>query len=171
MNNLPATIDKGSKRLKNTRHEAFCIAYTGKYRHNAARSYVEAGYKVKDMLSAAANSDRLFKIQAIVDRIEYLNDRALQREMLHTRDAVSRLRKIATAKISDFLDKNGNIDLKKIADPELSEAIQEVIIDDTKYGQRIRIKLKDDMRALELLGLTDKVDETQMQNNFFIIER
>ena len=98
-----------------------------------------------------------------------MNNEALKIERLHARDAVSRLATIATAKLSDYMDEYGRIDPAKVADPNLSAAVQEMTQEDTENGLKIKIKLKDDMRALELLGLTDKANEAT-QNNVFIIE-
>ena len=155
--------------MQNTRWEAFCIAYTGGFRRNAAAAYVSAGYKPKSPDIAASASERLLRNVDIQNRLEYLNNEALKIERLHARDAVSRLATIATAKLSDYMDEYGRIDPAKVADPNLSAAVLEMTQEDTESGLKIKIKLKDDMRALELLGLTDKANEAT-QNNVFIIE-
>ncbi len=155
--------------MQNTRWESFCIAYTGVFRRNAAAAYVAAGYKPKTPNIAASASERLLRNVDIQSRIEYLNNEALKIERLHARDAVSRLATIATAKLSDYMDEYGRIDPAKVADPNLSAAVQEMTQEDTENGLKIKIKLKNDMRALELLGLTDKANEAT-QNNVFIIE-
>jgi phage terminase small subunit len=162
-------LESGSQPLANTRWEAFCIAYTGAFRRNAAAAYVSAGYKPKSPDIAASASERLLRNVDIQNRIEYLNNEALKIERLHARDAVRRLAAIATAKLSDYMDEYGRIDPAKVADPNLSAAVQEMTQEDTENGLKIKIKLKDDMRALELLGLTDKANEAT-QNNVFIIE-
>lgn len=155
--------------MENTRWEAFCVAYTGHFRRNAAASYVAAGYKPKTPQIAAATSERLLRNTDIQSRIEFLNNEALKIERLHARDAVRRLAAIATAKLSDYMDESGRIDPAKVADPKLSAAVLEMTQEDTESGLKVKIKLKDDMRALELLGLTDKANEST-QNNVFIIE-
>ena len=155
--------------MQNTRWEAFCVAYTGRFRRNAARAYISAGYKPKSPDIAASASERLLRNVDIQNRIEFLNNEALKIERLHARDAVHRLAAIATAKLSDYMDEYGRIDPAKVADPNLSAAVLEMTQEDTENGLRIKIKLKDDMRALELLGLTDKANEAT-QNNVFIIE-
>ncbi|OQB30278.1 MAG: Terminase small subunit [Candidatus Hydrogenedentes bacterium ADurb.Bin170] len=162
-------LESGSQPLQNTRWEAFCIAYTGGFRRNAAAAYVAAGYKPKKPEIATVNAIRLLAKANIQARVEYLNNEALKIERLHARDAVSRLAAIATAKLSDYMDEYGRIDPAKVADPNLSAAVLEMTQEDTENGLKIKIKLKDDMRALELLGLTDKANEAT-QNNVFIIE-
>lgn len=171
MNELAAQEHPGSKQLDNVRWEAFCIAYTGHLRRNAAASYVVAGYKPKSPEIAAVNGLRLLTNDNIQARIEHLNNEALKIERLHARDAVHRLAVIAMAKLSDYMT-DGKIDPAKVADPELSAAVQEMTQEDTESGVKIKIKLKDDMRALELLGLTEKTggDINTQQNNVFIIE-
>lgn len=159
----------GSKPLNNFRWESFCIAYTGQHKRNGAAAYVAAGYKPKASQTAASMAERLLRNDDIQARIEYLNDEALKIERLHARDAVSRLATIATAKLSDFLDAAGNVDIGKVVNDPLSAAISEFTAEDTPNGRKVRIKLKDDMRALELLGLTDKASETA-QGSVFIIE-
>lgn len=170
MNELTPTTESGSQPLANVRWEAFCIAYTGHFRRNAAASYVAAGYKPKTQQIAAATAERLLRNTDIQSRIEHLNNEALKIERLHARDAVRRLATIATAKLSDFMDEFGRIDPSKVANPELSAAVQEMTQEDTESGVKIKIKLKDDMRAIELLGLAEKVAPEATQNNVFIIE-
>lgn len=160
----------GARPLANVRWEAFCIAYTGVFRRNGAGAYIRAGYKPKTPEIAAANAARLLTNAHIQSRIEHLNNEALKIERLHARDAIKRLAAIATARLSDYMDEDGNVDPLKVADPQLSAAVLEMTQDDTPNGRKIKIKLKDDMRALELLGLTEKAAPEQQQNNVFIIE-
>lgn len=163
-------LEAGSQPLANVRWEAFCIAYTGHFRRNGAGAYVSAGYKPKTPDIAASNAERLLRNDDIQNRIKHLNDEALKIERLHARDAIKRLALIATAKLSDYMDENGRIDPRKVADTELSGAVQEMTMDDTESGVKIKIKLKDDMKALELLGLAEKAAPESTQNNVFIIE-
>lgn len=170
MSELTEKIDQGALPLPNVRWEAFCIAYTGHFRRNGAGAYVAAGYKPKTPEIAAANAGRLLTNDNIQNRIEHLNNEALKIERLHARDAVRRLAAIATAKLSDYMDEFGRIDPSKVANPELSAAVQEMTQEDTESGVKVKIKLKDDMRAIELLGLAEKVAPEATQNNVFIIE-
>lgn len=170
MSELPEKTRDGSKPMDNVRWEAFCIAYTGHFRRNAAAAYVAAGYKPKTPQIAAATSERLLRNTDIQNRIEHLNNEALKIERLHARDAIRRLAAIATAELADFLDEKGNIDPMLVKRGPSRAAVQEMTQDDTPNGRRIKIKLLDPMRALELLGLTEKAAPEQQQNNVFIIE-
>lgn len=143
--------EDGSKPLHNVRWEAFCIAYTGHFRRNGAASYVAAGYKPKTPDIAASNAERLLRNADIQNRVKYLNDEALKAERLHARDAVHRLAVIATATLADFMDENGDIDPATLSGDKAA-AVESV----TKTANGYCIRLKDDMRALELLGLTEK---------------
>lgn len=168
-----ATIEPpkdGETPLHNIRWEAFCIAYTGPNRRNGAAAYVAAGYKPKAPQTAAANAERLLRNADIQNRIGHLNTEALKIERLHARDAVKRLATIAMATLADFMDAEGRIDPAKVADPTLSAAVQEMTIDETPAGRRIKIKLKDDMRALELLGLTEGNADASAGQTCLIIE-
>jgi hypothetical protein len=167
---LPDMARDGAKPLANVRWEAFCVAYTGHFRRNGAGAYIQAGYKPRTPQIAATAAERLLRNVDIQSRIAHLDDAALKLERLHARDAVRRLAAIATARLSDYLDEEGRVDPAKVADPALSAAVQEMTQEDTRSGRKIRIRLKDDMRALELLGLTEKAAPEQAQNNVFIIE-
>lgn len=170
MSELPEKTGDGSKPMANVRWEAFCIAYTGLFRRNAAAAYVAAGYKPKTPDIAASAGERLLRNVDIESRIEYLNNEALKVERLHARDAIRRLAAIATAELADFLDAEGKIDPMLVKRGPSRAAVQEMTQDDTPNGRRIKIKLLDPMRALELLGLTEKAAPEQQQNNVFIIE-
>lgn len=170
MTNQPKKAADGVKPLANVRWEAFCIAYTGVFRRNGAGAYVAAGYKPKTPDIAASNAERLLRNADIQNRVEHMNNEALKIERLHARDAIRRLATIATAELADFLDEDGNIDPLLVKRGPLRAAVLEMTQDDTPSGRRIKLKLKDDMRALELLGMTEKVPDDSAQNNVFIIE-
>ena len=71
-------------------------------------------------------------------------------------DAIRHLKAVATASLSDFYDKNGRVDPCKLSDPWLSQVIESVTPIYDRDGNFVdyKIKLKDSMKALELLGLT-----------------
>lgn len=170
MTQLPEKPADGARPLDNVRWEAFCIAYTGDFRRNAAGAYVAAGYRPKTPGTAAVCATQLLMNPNIAARVEHLNNAALKIERLHARDAVRRLATIATAELADFLDDEGNIDPAQVKRHPLRAAVAEMTQDDTPSGRRVKIKLLDPMRALELLGLTEKAAPEGAQNNVFIIE-
>jgi len=154
---VPDNYD-GTTALPNTRWEAFCHHYTGDFRRNAAGAYRAAGYKPQKNVTDAACASKLLINANIKKRISYLDDQALEIVRLTTREAQERLGSIASARYSDFLDDNGNVDINKVRDPRLSGAVEYCIPTYDREGgfTGYRLKLYDPMRALELLGMTAK---------------
>lgn len=157
--------EDGTLPLVNKRHEAFCLAFVGECRDNAAASVIAAGYKTKN---ANVIGSRMLAYVSIKRRIKHLEDELAEQERMKAIDAIRHLKAIATAKLSDFYI-DGRFDSSKLSDPELSRLIQEVTPIYDKDGVLIdyKIKLKDSMKALELLGLTDK--QEAVQNNQVLI--
>lgn len=149
-------MDEPSKALRNARHEAFCAAYCGECRGNAAASYLQAGFRCKDREVAKRMASRLLKRPDVAARVRHLEDELAEREKLKAIDAIRHLKAVATASLSDFYDKNGRVDPCKLSDPWLSQVIESVTPIYDRDGNFVdyKIKLKDSMKALELLGLT-----------------
>lgn len=158
--------EDGTLPLVNKRHEAFCLAYVGECRDNAAAAYIKAGYNA--VKNAHVCGCQLLTRLNIKRRIKHLEDELAEQERMKAIDAIRHLKAIATARLSDFY-KDGRFDVSKLSDPELSRLIQEVTPIYDKDGVLIdyKIKLKDSMKALELLGLTDK--QEAVQNNQVLI--
>jgi len=158
--------EDGTLPLVNKRHEAFCMAYVGECRDNAAAAYRAAGYR--DTKNARINATSILTKSNVKRRIKHLEDELAEQERMKAIDAIRHLKAIATAKLSDFYI-GGRFDTSKLSDPELSRLIQEVTPIYDKDGVLIdyKIKLKDSMKALELLGLTDK--QEAVQNNQVLI--
>jgi len=168
---LPAAYD-GSKPLPNKRHEAFCLAYVGTERGNAAASYRAAGYKTKKTHTDTNCAALLLANTGIQKRIAHLETELAEKEKLKAIDAVRHLKSVATVTLADFMDELGRIDRSKLRDPELAQAIQELVPIYDKDGCLIdyRIKLKDSMRALELLGLTDRATDNGGTQQVLVIK-
>lgn len=164
--NAPVEED-GTKPLANKRHEAFCMAYVGECRDNASAACLAVGYKTKN---ANVVGPRLLANVGIQRRIRHLEDELVETEKLRMIDAVRHLKSIATVNLSDFLNEDGTVDESKFKDPWLMQAVQELspVIDRKGYRVGWKIKLKDSMRALELLGLTEQKQE-QVQNNQVLV--
>jgi hypothetical protein len=158
--------EDGSQPLINKRHEAFCLAFVGECRDNAAAAYLAAGYKNKN---AHVNGCQLLIKTNIKRRIKHLEDELAEQEKLKAIDAIRHLKAIATVTITDFMNPDGTLDESKLQDRNLTQAIQELTPTFDKDGVRIgwKLKLKDSMRALELLGLTEK--EEVVQNNQVLV--
>ena len=100
---LPAEYD-GSKPLPNARHEAFCMAYVGEARGNAAAAYRAAGYKTKKTHNDANCGALLLVNIGIQKRISHLETELAEKEKLKAIDAVRHLKSVATVTLADFLD-------------------------------------------------------------------
>lgn len=159
--------EDGTMPLVNKRHEAFCMAYVGECRDNAAAAYRAAGYR--DTKNARINATSILTKSNVKRRIKHLEDELAEQEKLKAIDAIRHLKAIATVTITDFMNPDGTLDESKLQDRNLTQAIQELTPTFDKDGVRIgwKLKLKDSMRALELLGLTEK--EEVVQNNQVLV--
>lgn len=166
-NSPPPESEDGTQPLVNKRHEAFCMAYVGECRDNASAACLAVGYKTKN---ANVVGPRLLANVSIQKRIRHLQDELADQERLHAIDAIRHLKAIVTVTLSDFLNPDGTVDESKFQDRNLMQAVQELSPVHDKDGARIgwKIKLKDSMRALELLGLTEQKEE-QVQNNQVLV--
>ena len=162
-NSPPPESEDGTQPLVNKRHEAFCMAYVGECRDNASAACLAVGYKTKNPDVVGAHL--LVKL-SIQRRISHLQEELAQQERLKAVAAVRHLKAVATVTVADFLGDDGRISLEKLRDPWLSQAVESFTPIYDKDGRLVdyKIKLKDSMRALELLGLTEQKQE-QVQNN------
>jgi len=165
-------MDDPSKALRNARHEAFCVAYCGECRGNAAASYLQAGFRCKNREIAKRMASRLLKRPDVAARVHHLEDELAEQEKLKAIDAIRHLKAIATASLSDFYDSNGRVDPCKLCDPWLSQVIESVTPIYDRGGNLIdyKIKLKDSMKALELLGLTKQQQADAQQLPVLLIK-
>lgn len=149
-------MEDPSKTMKNARHEAFCLGYCGDTRHNGAASYLAAGFRCKSADQAKRLASRLLKRPDVAARVRHLEEELAEAERLKALDALRILRAVATVNFSDFLDERGNVDPQKLKDPELRAAVASADPVTTKDGAIIgyKLRLKDSLKALELLGLT-----------------
>lgn len=166
-NSPPPESEDGTQPLVNKRHEAFCMAYVGECRDNASAACLAVGYKTKNPDVVGAHL--LVKL-SIQRRISHLQEELAQQERLKAVAAVRHLKAVATVTVADFLGDDGRISLEKLRDPWLSQAVESFTPIYDKDGCLVdyKIKLKDSMRALELLGLTEQKQE-QVQNNQVLV--
>ncbi len=166
-NSPPPESEDGTQPLVNKRHEAFCMAYVGECRDNASAACLAVGYKTKNPDVVGAHL--LVKL-SIQRRISHLQEELAQQERLKAVAAVRHLKAVATVTVADFLGDDGRISLEKLRDPWLSQAVESFTPIYDKDGRLVdyKIKLKDSMRALELLGLTEQKQE-QVQNNQVLV--
>ena len=161
----------GSRALQNARREAFCLAYTGEHRRNAAAAYRAAGYAGRTSGSCRSAAWRLLDVPEVAARVAYLDGRALERCRLTRRDANDHLAAVCTVTLADFLGPDGRVDPEKLRDPALAQAVAKATPVYDREGVLLdyRLELKDSMRAYELLGLTAR-DESPAAARILIIE-
>ena len=161
----------GATPLLNARWEAFCVAYCGEYKGQAAAAYHEAGYKTKKKMTDAAAASRLLTNVNVRRRVDWLNKQALEALMNDRRAALERLAIIATVNYADFLDACGNVDIKKVRDPRLAPAVKRCtpIRDKEGYIVDYYLELYDAMKAPELLGFTERTEAAQV-NQVLVIK-
>jgi len=162
----------GSRPLSSSRHELFCLAFTGDCRRNAAESYRRAGYRDKSAKGNSASAMRLLSRPEVAARVKWLEGQALEAARLTARDAQEHLARVATATVADFLGPDGRVDASRLRDPALAQAIQKVTPVYDREGNLLdyRLELKDSMRALELLGLTETAATAGAVQQVLIIE-
>jgi len=152
--------------LSNLRHEKFAQLYTGDLLGNALASYLASGYKnnpASGVVGAAAH--QLLRTPKVWARVSYLRDENLKYIKLHRLDAAQHLGNVVKARVVDFMDENGAISLPKnhpLADAVAEWNVDETISADGKIHRKIKFKLKDSMKALEMLGLSEASSKVDM---------
>lgn len=153
--------------LENATHEAFAHALITT-NFDKAKAYKLACPNVKDITARTAGNRLWRSVPAIQERINellemmYGDPDAEGRKVLHELDA------IAHAKITDIVSFKDGCLLVKSEDEipeELHGAIAQVEEIPTENGPRIKVRMHDKMKALELKGryaklFTDKVENT-----------
>ncbi len=149
-----------SKPLRNQRWERFCQLYAGKRLGNAKASYLGAGYKPRNKSSAEVEGWRLLRNVKVWERISFLREENLRYMEMDRLDAVDHLRKIIKAKVTDFMDEEGRVSVPK--NHPLAEVVQEYVVEEKNGTVKARLKLKDSLKALDMIGLAEprKIDHT-----------
>lgn len=142
-------IDSG--RLKNDKHELFCLEYLKDL--NASQAAVRAGYGTK---YAKQTAYKLLKRDDIRQRITQLKEERIRAARIDANYVLKRLLTIDRLNVRDLLDENG--DLKDVQEwtEDWQTSIQALDIQvSTTGGVRTltkKVKLPDRLRNLEMLG-------------------
>lgn len=142
-------IDSG--RLKNDKHELFCLEYLKDL--NASQAAVRAGYGTK---YAKQTAYKLLKRDDIRQRITQLKEERIRAARIDANYVLKRLLTIDQLNVRDLLDENG--DLKDVQEwtEDWQTSIQALDIQvSTTGGVRTltkKVKLPDRLRNLEMLG-------------------
>lgn len=142
-------IDSG--RLKNDKHELFCLEYLKDL--NASQAAVRAGYGTK---YAKQTAYKLLKRDDVRQRITQLKEERIRAARIDANYVLKRLLTIDRLNVRDLLDENG--DLKDVQEwtEDWQTSIQALDIQvSTTGGVRTltkKVKLPDRLRNLEMLG-------------------
>jgi hypothetical protein len=150
-----------AKPLANIRQERFCQAYVGTHAGNASMAYRAAGYSPMRSSTCDVMASRMIRNDKVWSRIQWLRDENLKYVNMHRIEAVAHLRNVAMAKVTDFLDDQGNVRLDK--SHPLADAVLEYVEEEKPNGMvRRKLKLKDSLKALDMLGFAEpqRVDHT-----------
>ncbi|TGL35622.1 terminase small subunit [Leptospira perdikensis] len=145
-----------SKDTLNPKHDEFALEYSLSL--NATKAYKKV-YGTSNEDTARKNGSRLLTnadIRAKVDK--FINERLAGRKTELSGIWLLEIENIATSRIEDFLDEDGQPDLKKMKDnPGIIAQLDDMQTTTVnKYGQNKsrnrRIRSHDKLKALEMLG-------------------
>lgn len=121
---------------------------------NATKSAIAAGYSAKTAKQQGSRLLTRVDVQNELSKQFKKNRKRLKKDHdLTIKDLQRRLARIITANISDYMDWNEE-DATMIPKVEIDnpEGIQSIKVTHNQYGSSLQIKLKDDLKAMELLG-------------------
>jgi phage terminase small subunit len=162
-------------RRKHSRHDIFCREYIKDL--NGTRAAIAAGYSKK---TAGVTASQLLNNPNVKAKLAKLMEKHAIKLDLSAEKVVSELARMGFANFCDYIrtTESGDayIDLSRLT-REQAAAIQEIIVDEYVEGRgknarnvkRVRIKLADKNRSLELLGkylkmFTDRLEVSGVAN-------
>jgi phage terminase small subunit len=148
--------------LPNQKHEAVALAYIADPEKVGWRAYSKV-YPKSSRHTAENCFSRLMKKEEFVARVAELSKEAAQGAVMTAQQVLEELTKLACANMQDYMkpgpDGDPVLDFAKLT-REQASALQEVTVDrytegrgdDAREVKRVKFKLSDKLRALELLG-------------------
>jgi phage terminase small subunit len=148
--------------LTNAKHEAVALAYIADPEKVGWRAY-KTVYPKSSRHAAECGFTRLQKNVEFAARIAELGEQAAQGAVMTAQEALEELTRIARANMQDYMrigpDGDPVLDYSKLTRDQAA-ALQEVTVDtytdgrgdDAREVKRIKFKLADKLRALELIG-------------------
>ena len=148
-------LTRGTAKLRAAvRHRAFVRAFLGGpegVRGNGGRSALAAGYLASTSAAASVKGSKLLARSAV----QRLIARHLEREDVSTQRLLHELASVALAQISDVIewDEAGArlVASSKLLDDDTRAAVQEVEQVPSEHGTRVRVRMHDKVRAIEVL--------------------
>jgi phage terminase small subunit len=145
--------------LTNAKHEAVALAYIADPEKVGWRAYSKV-YPKSSRHTAENCFSRLMKKEEFVARIAELSKEAAQGAVMTAQAVLEELTKLALANMQNYVGEDGiTLGVQEVT-REQAAAIQEYTVEhytegngeDAKPVKKIRLKLADKLRALELLG-------------------
>ena len=169
MENEVVAIQEGIDPLENERHELFCIEAAS--RNNATRSYMQV-YPDASYRSARAASIRLLGDEGVSKRVAFLKTQAAENLKFDKSRVLLEISKLAFSDIRDLFRPDGSLIPPHELDADIAAAVVSMEYEELTAGEgeskrvigrRIKLKLADKTRNLELLGkhlklFVDKVE-------------
>lgn len=156
---------KRHKKALRQRHEDFCVNYFSGL--SGAESARRAGYS---LTTSYVTASRLLKTVNVRARLEELRKDATSASIMTRLEREQRLTEIGRGKLTDFIDEDGNVDIKG-GNPG---AIQEYIVEEFEGGpdgraksRRIKLKLHNPVQAImEHNKMEGAYKPTQTEENY-----
>jgi phage terminase small subunit len=145
--------------LSNPKHEAVALAYLSDPEKVGWRAYRSVYTKVSQRVAESAFS-RLLKNVEFSARVAELAEQAAQGAVMSQQEVLEELTKLARSNMQDYVGEDGiTLGVQEVT-REQAAAIHEYIVehytdghgDDAREVKKIKFKLSDKLRALELLG-------------------
>jgi phage terminase small subunit len=148
--------------LTNAKHEAVALAYLTDPEKVGWRAYRQV-YPKSSRSAAEVAFSRLLKNAKFAARIAELGEQAAQGAVMTAQEVLEALTKLARANMRDYMcvgpDGDPVLDYSKLTRDQAA-ALQEVTVDtytdgrgdDAREVKRVKFKLADKLRALELIG-------------------
>lgn len=130
------------------KQEQFCLEYLIDL--NGSQAAVRAGYSKKTAREQAA---RMLSKVNIQERITFLRAQREHRTQITIDRVLKEIAHLAFSNLSDFVDADGNliVNLNDLTREQCAAISQMDIIEDSDGGKKIKIKLADKPRSLEML--------------------
>jgi phage terminase small subunit len=162
--------------LTNAKHEAVALAYLTDPEKVGWRAYRKV-YPRSSRHAAECGFTRLQKNVEFSARIADLAEQAAQGAVMTAQEALVELTKLARANMQDYMhvgpDGDPVLDYSKLTRDQAA-ALQEVTVDtytdgrgdDAREVKKVKFKLADKLRALELIGKHHKLFTERHEHNF-----
>jgi phage terminase small subunit len=140
-------MPRTNKKLTEKQAKAAHALVAGATKTDAYRS----AYNVaKESTVVGRRAWELFQLPHVAAYVEELTARAADRACLKREEAIAILASVARGELARYLRPDGTFDLAAIS--KARSDLEAVQLADTEAGQRISVKLRDPIRAIEVLA-------------------